>query len=39
MRHQEVFANIDHDILLNILREHIEDENIIKLLENIIESF
>ncbi len=36
---RKFFANIDHDILLNILREHIEDENIIKLLENIIESF
>lgn len=36
---KKFFANIDHEILLKILREHILDGNTIKLLENIIESF
>lgn len=36
---RKFFANIDHDILINILREHITDENLIKLLKNIIGSF
>lgn len=33
------FANIDHQILLDILMEYIPDKNIIELLENIIGSF
>lgn len=36
---RKFFANIDHDILLNILREYIPDENIIWLLENVVGSF
>lgn len=36
---RKFFANIDHEILINILREHIEDENLINLLKNIIGSF
>jgi retron-type reverse transcriptase len=36
---RKFFANIDHDILLKILGEYIPDKNILKLLENIIESF
>lgn len=36
---RKFFANIDHNILLNLLREYIPDENIIKLLENVILSF
>lgn len=36
---RKFFANIDHNILINILREYISDENIIKLLENVIKSF
>lgn len=36
---KKFFANIDHEILLGILSEYIPDKNIIKLLENIIESF
>ncbi|MBI4692197.1 MAG: group II intron reverse transcriptase domain-containing protein [Candidatus Terrybacteria bacterium] len=36
---RKFFANIDHEILINILHEHIEDENLIKLLKNIIGSF
>ncbi|MFA7319075.1 MAG: reverse transcriptase/maturase family protein [Parcubacteria group bacterium] len=36
---RKFFANIDHQILLNILAEYIPDKNIISLLENIIESF
>ncbi|MDP2736468.1 MAG: reverse transcriptase/maturase family protein [bacterium] len=36
---RKFFANIDHDILLNILKEYIPDENIILLLKNVIGSF
>jgi len=36
---KKFFANIDHQILLEILAEYIPDENILNLLENIIESF
>ncbi len=36
---RKFFANIDHEILLSILRKYIPDENIIWLLENVIESF
>jgi len=36
---RKFFANIDHEILLSILKEHVPDENIIWLLENVIGSF
>jgi len=36
---RKFFANIDHKILLDILKEYIPDEDIIWLLENIIKSF
>jgi len=36
---RKFFANIDHEVLIGILKEYISDENIIKLLENVIESF
>lgn len=36
---RKFFANIDHEILIKILREHIADENIMELLENVIGSF
>lgn len=36
---RKFFANIDHEILLKILRGYIPDKNIIWLLENVIESF
>ncbi len=36
---RKFFANIDHQILKNILAEHVPDENIIWLLKNVIESF
>lgn len=36
---RKFFANINHEILNNILIEYIPDKNIIKLLENIIGSF
>ncbi|MCX6764030.1 MAG: reverse transcriptase/maturase family protein [Candidatus Moranbacteria bacterium] len=36
---RKFFANIDHEILLEILREYVLDKNIIWLLENVIESF
>jgi len=36
---RKFFANINHNILLGILREYIPDENIINLLKNIINSF
>lgn len=36
---RKFFANIDHDILISRLREYIPDEDIIKLLENVIQSF
>jgi RNA-directed DNA polymerase len=36
---RKFFANIDHEILLPILREYIPDKNIIRLLENVIGSF
>jgi retron-type reverse transcriptase len=36
---RKFFANIDHDILLDMLKQHIPNEDIIKLLENVIFSF
>lgn len=36
---RKFFASIDHGILLDILKEHIPDENIIWLLEKVINSF
>lgn len=36
---KKFFANIDHDILLVILREYITDKNILWLLKEVIESF
>jgi len=36
---RKFFANIDHEILIEILAEYIPDKNILNLLENIIESF
>lgn len=36
---RKFFANIDQDILLNILREYIPDEDIIELLKSVILSF
>jgi retron-type reverse transcriptase len=36
---RKFFANIDHKTLIGILKEYIPDENIIKLLENVIDSF
>ncbi|MDP3899948.1 MAG: reverse transcriptase/maturase family protein [bacterium] len=36
---RKFFANIDHSILLNLLKEYIPDENIILLLKNVIGSF
>jgi retron-type reverse transcriptase len=36
---RKFFANINHEILLKILKEYIQDENIIWLLENVIQSF
>ncbi|MFH0956105.1 MAG: reverse transcriptase/maturase family protein [Candidatus Falkowbacteria bacterium] len=36
---RKIFANIDHKILIRILREYIPDENIIWLLENVTGSF
>lgn len=36
---KKFFASIDHEVLLNILKEYIPDENIIWLLENIVDSF
>ncbi|MBI5221680.1 MAG: group II intron reverse transcriptase domain-containing protein [Candidatus Magasanikbacteria bacterium] len=36
---KKFFASIDHEILLGILREYIDDENIISLFGNIIGSF
>ncbi len=36
---RKFFENIDHDILLRILKEHIPDKNIIWLLEGVILSF
>ena len=36
---RKFFANIDHDILMNILKEYIPDENIIWLLKNVIDNF
>jgi RNA-directed DNA polymerase len=36
---KKFFANIDHEILLDILKEYISDKKIILLLKNIIESF
>jgi retron-type reverse transcriptase len=36
---RKFFANIDHNILRNIFKEYISDENIMQLLEKVIESF
>ena len=36
---KKFFANIDHKILLTILQNHIEDKNILWLLEKVVESF
>jgi len=36
---RKFFANIDHEILVDILKEYIPDENIIELLKNVIDSF
>lgn len=36
---RKFFANIDHEILKEILEKYIEDENILNLLKNIIDSF
>lgn len=36
---RKFFANIDHDILLNILREYIADKDILWLLKEVIDSF
>ena len=36
---KKFFANIDHETLIDILRQYISDENIIWLLQEIIESF
>jgi retron-type reverse transcriptase len=36
---RKFFANIDHKILMDILKQYISDKNIIWLLENVIESF
>lgn len=36
---RKFFANIDHEILMEILREYIVDKNIIWLLKEVIESF
>ena len=36
---KKFFANIDHQILLNILDKHIEDKDILWLLETVIKSF
>lgn len=36
---KKFFANINHDILINILQEYIPDEKITRLLKSVIESF
>lgn len=36
---KKFFANIDHSVLVDILREYISDERIVWLLENVINSF
>jgi len=36
---RKFFANIDHEILMEILQDYIPDENILKLLEKVISSF
>lgn len=36
---RKFFENINHDILLDILKKYISDENIIRLLEKVIRSF
>jgi RNA-directed DNA polymerase len=36
---RKFFANIDHEILVNILVEYIPEKNILGLLKNVIESF
>jgi RNA-directed DNA polymerase len=36
---KKFFANIDHKILLAVLAKYIEDERLLNLLENVIESF
>ncbi len=36
---KKFFANIDHQILKNILARHMQDKDILQLLENVIDSF
>lgn len=36
---RKFFANIDHEILLGIMRRHVKDEDVSWLLKNVIESF
>lgn len=36
---RKFFASIDHEVLLQILSKHIADRDVLKLLQNIIESF
>jgi len=36
---RKFFANINHEILIKVLKEYISDKNIIRLLENVIRSF
>jgi retron-type reverse transcriptase len=36
---KKFFANIDHEILISILREYVPDKNIMELLRNVIDSF
>ncbi|OGD56468.1 hypothetical protein A2V71_03770 [Candidatus Berkelbacteria bacterium RBG_13_40_8] len=36
---RKFFANIDHKVLTDILRKHIDDHELLRLLENIINSF
>ena len=36
---RKFFANIDHKVLMGILKEHIDDEKLLRLLEEIIGSF
>ena len=36
---RKFFASVDHQILFNLLRQHLSDERILSLLQNVIESF
>ncbi len=36
---RKFFANIDHSVLMNILKEYISDKNVLWLLENVMDSF